>query len=1163
MRFPAAVIGVWLLVGISSIALSPAPSWLPPSGGRNNEDVEPRADQIRPEPNRGGAIDTASTDATVALERLKPAEGYEINLFASEKEFPEIANPLAMTFDTRGRLWVLTSPTYPHVLPGVPPHDKLVILDDVNQDGRADKLMVFADGLYIPTGFELGDGGAYVSQQPNLVFLRDTNGDGRADERRIVLHGFGTEDSHHSIHAFTWGPGGDLYFQEGTFLHSQVETPYGTVRLEEAGVFRYEPRTEKLSVFVSYGFANPWGHVVDRWGQHFISDASNGNNYYGTPFSGHVDYPRKQRPMQVWTLTQVRPTANVEFVSSRHFPDDAQGNFLVTNTIGFQGIKQYKVREEGSGFVAVETDPLLMSVDPNFRPIALKFGFDGALYIADWFNPLVGHMQYSLRDPRRDTTHGRIWRITAKGRPLNERPRIEGEPIEAQLELLKAYEDRTRYQARLALRARPTDTVIAALKKWIEALDPADPNYEHHLLEALWVYEHHDTVEPGVLNALLQAREFRARAAATRVLQHWFDRVDGALTQLKRLVNDPEPRVRLEAVRALSFVPTAEAAEIALDALHHPIDYYLQYTLDSTMTTLEKAWKPALTSGRPFAADNPDALTFLLGRLDAQELLVLPKNATVLRAIVDRPGIDAASRRTAIDGLAKLNNLAPAEELIDAIERLDGEPGTRPVVQDLSQILTTFDPPALAGVRSDLARLATLGEDEMTRRGAFAGLLRADGGANKAWDLASASQRNRMDLLLGAAALRDARMLDELYPKILASLDERGRHTAPAMQGRFVRIVAPGAERTLRLAEVQVITPLENAALRGKASQSSIVAAGETGGQPERAIDNKTDSEPKAGSTAFTTLERDPWWEVDLGESQPIESIAIWNQPGNDRTATLHVSVLDSSRKPVFAQDQLPVANATERVTIGGDISDAVVTAAVTALAAVNGREVERFGLLTKQIANPGSRRAAISALRAMPKERWPAEQLAPLSESILSYIRSVPTSERTTAAFKEAVELGREVAGRLPAEAGKNTIAAIDKLVVRTIRIEAPIAEMKFNLPGFTVEAGEEIEIEFFNPDQMPHNLVVTVPGALESVGLKAEAMAKEPDAFARNFVPTTAEVLYSTKLINTGEIARLRFTVPTRTGSYPYVCTFPGHWRTMNGLMSVIRTGMTLPGR
>ena len=267
----------------------------------------------RKEPNLGGDVDLASQDPAVALARLKPADGYEVSLFASEREFPELANPLAMTFDTRGRLWVLTSPTYPHVGPDETPNDKLIILEDGNGDGRADKVKVFADRLYIPTGFALGDGGVYVSQQPNLMFLQDTNGDDRADVRRIILHGFGTEDSHHSIHAYTWGPDGALYFQEGTFLHSQVETPYGPVRVDYASVFRYEPRTEKLSVFVTYPFANPWGHVVDGWGQNFISDASNGYNYWGTAFSGHVDYPNKQKPMREWTLTRVRPTAGSEF----------------------------------------------------------------------------------------------------------------------------------------------------------------------------------------------------------------------------------------------------------------------------------------------------------------------------------------------------------------------------------------------------------------------------------------------------------------------------------------------------------------------------------------------------------------------------------------------------------------------------------------------------------------------------------------------------------------------------------------------------------------------------------------------------------------------------------------------------------------------------------
>ena len=242
-----------------------------------------------------------------------------------------------------------------------------------------------------------------------------------------------------------------LYFQEGTSPLAGGSSRTPGARRQRRG-FPYEP-PHKLSVFVTYPFANPWGHVIDRWGQNFISDASNGNNYWGTAFSGHVDYPTKQRPMKEWTLTKVRPTSGSEFVRSRHFPESAQGNFLFNNTIGFQGIKQYRTVDEGSGFVGVEVEPLLQSTDPNFRPVAMQFGPDGALYVVDWFNPLVGHMQYSLRDPRRDKTHGRVWRITATGRPL-----LPG-PIHAQRSptsrLLKAYRIERAISAACAPR-RPT-----------------------------------------------------------------------------------------------------------------------------------------------------------------------------------------------------------------------------------------------------------------------------------------------------------------------------------------------------------------------------------------------------------------------------------------------------------------------------------------------------------------------------------------------------------------------------------------------------------------------------------------------------------------------------------------------------------------------------------
>jgi lysophospholipase L1-like esterase len=186
-----------------------------------------------------------------ARKKLKVAEGYEINLFASEEDFPDLQNPVQFAFDARGRLWVVTMPSYPMYLPGTPVNDKVLILEDTDGDGRADKQTVFADGLYVPTGIALGDGGVYVAQQPNLVFLKDTDGDDKADVKRTLLHGFDTADSHHAISAFVWGPGGALYFEEGTFLHTQVETPYGPVRCANAAIYRYEPRTEKLDTFVS------------------------------------------------------------------------------------------------------------------------------------------------------------------------------------------------------------------------------------------------------------------------------------------------------------------------------------------------------------------------------------------------------------------------------------------------------------------------------------------------------------------------------------------------------------------------------------------------------------------------------------------------------------------------------------------------------------------------------------------------------------------------------------------------------------------------------------------------------------------------------------------------------------------------------------------------
>ena len=571
---------------------------------------------ITPKTNVGGADDPnakkgklGSLDYRKAEDQqklFKLGKGFQIQLVASEEQFPELANPVALQFDNKGRLWVATMASYPHWKPKTPMNDKLLIFEDLDGDGDADECKVFSDNLHQPTGFELGHGGVYVSAQPDIWFQQDTDGDDHADVTIRQLVGFDSADSHHGIAAFEWGPGGGLYFEEGTFKYSQVEANDGVHRLAEAGIWRYDPKTEEFMVHCSFSFANPWGHCFDRWGQNFIGDASPGKSYWAAPITGQIGYPEKHPGGSQWRRVagliggdpkyafptfyekRTRPLAGCAIVSSRHFPDEMQGNFLVTNVIGDRAVLNHKITEEASGFVGTEVEPIISCDDGNFRPVDVQFAPDGSLYVVDWHNALIGHLQHNLRDPSRDHSHGRIWRITHKDRPLLEPAKIDGQPISALLELLKVPEDRTRYRAKRELAARDSDEVVTALDAWTKSLSKSDPDYEHHLLEALWMYQTHNRMDDQLLERMLAAKDHRARAAATRVLSFVLDEVPNHYELLEKCINDDHPRVRLEAVRAVSFLKGDDAIELVLGVLEHDMDEYLQYTLDETMRALEQ-----------------------------------------------------------------------------------------------------------------------------------------------------------------------------------------------------------------------------------------------------------------------------------------------------------------------------------------------------------------------------------------------------------------------------------------------------------------------------------------------------------------------------------------------------------------------------------------------
>ncbi len=524
-----------------------------------------------------------------ALNKLKVAPGYKIELFASEKEFPALAKPFQVSFDNKGRLWVATMPSYPHYKPGDPkPNDKLIILEDTNNDGKADKQTIFAENLHLPVGFEIAPEGVYLTQGTNLMLLKDTNGDDKADTKEILLSGFDDHDTHHNIHAYTADPSGALYMGEGVFLHTNVETSYGPVRGTNGGFYRYNPQLRQLERTAQLSIPNPWGIAFDEWGENFFAETSSPDVRWMMPGSVKPRYgvfTDKGRDL-VEPAHRVRPTSGLEFVSSRHFPDDIQGDFLINNTIGFLGTKQHTLVDDGTGYKSKHRQDLLTSADRNFRPVDLEFAPDGSLYIADWHNILIGHMQHNARDPLRDHMHGRIYRITYPSRPLVKPAKVADATISQLLDNLKLSEYRTRYRTRRELRGRKMPEVISQVKTWSAKLDKNDPRYEHHLLEALWVTWGLNRVDQQLLKQLLNSRDYHARAAAVRVLRYTGHQVPDQGNLLMQAARDEHGRVRLEAIVAASWLSKEKGMPVVLEAGKRPLDDWMQAAHETALAHL-------------------------------------------------------------------------------------------------------------------------------------------------------------------------------------------------------------------------------------------------------------------------------------------------------------------------------------------------------------------------------------------------------------------------------------------------------------------------------------------------------------------------------------------------------------------------------------------------
>ncbi|HUR45662.1 MAG TPA: PVC-type heme-binding CxxCH protein, partial [Candidatus Saccharimonadales bacterium] len=511
----------------------------------------------------------------------------EISLYA---ENPLLAKPIQMNFDPQGRLWVTSSSVYPQIAPRQEADDRILVLEDTNGDHKADKVTVFADGLLIPSTVEPGDGGVYVGQSTELLHFKDTDGDGVADTKRIVLSGFGTEDTHHTLHTLRWGYDGQLYMNQSIYIHSHIETPHGVVRLNSGGILNLRPATMELDVFMK-GLVNGWGHHYDLYGQSFATDGAGGRGInYVVPQAMYETYAGARRILGSVSPGSYPKFCSLEMIYSKQFPDQWQGNFI---TCDFRAnrVVRFSVDEQGSAYVTKEMPTFIRTTNVTFRPIDVKLGPDGALYIADWSNPIIQHGEVDFRDPRRDRVHGRIWRVTYKGRPALEAPKLVKASNTELLEQLLSPNAFNKEQSRRVLNERGTK-IVPDLKAWLEK-----QTVEQARLEALWMYQGVDVPEPKLLAQLMDSKDYHVRAAATRVAGAWNKRIDNPLELLASRIKDQHPRVRLEAARALSRIPTAKAAELILSAVDLPMDTHLDYALWLSINDLATVWLEAIDSG--------------------------------------------------------------------------------------------------------------------------------------------------------------------------------------------------------------------------------------------------------------------------------------------------------------------------------------------------------------------------------------------------------------------------------------------------------------------------------------------------------------------------------------------------------------------------------------
>jgi putative heme-binding domain-containing protein len=525
-----------------------------------------------------------------AIRGMTVPPGFRVELVAAE---PDLVNPVAMTFDERGRIWVTESLEYPRRAPG-PGRDRVKVLEDTDGDGRADRVSVFADGLNIPSGIAVGHGGVWVANAPDILFLRDRDGDGRADVREVVATGFGRHDTHELPNSLTWGPDGWLYGWNGVFNPSKVASRNGKTYEFTCAIFRIHPGTRVFEVWCE-GTSNPWGIAIDPEGSFFAS-ACVIDHLWHLVESGYYIRQGGPYPPFTWPIDSIvdhvhqkAAYCGIHYFDSPAYPPEYRGRLYMGNIHG-NCINVDILERNGSTYRARAAPDFLRAHDTWFMPVAQKTGPDGCLYILDWYDRYHCY-QDANRDPAGiDRLKGRLYRVRYK-----ETPRRFGFDLarSSDEELINLLGDPNVYDRDIAQRLL-TERASPAIRGRLQALildaDAPRPARMH----GLWALIGSGPLEPGFHARLLSHKDPALQAWGVRAAGSQGRVEAGIRDRVRALARDGSLEVRLQAAIAARKLQGVDPLPILFDALLYANDPLIPHIVWQNLHPLLEGRQPDL-----------------------------------------------------------------------------------------------------------------------------------------------------------------------------------------------------------------------------------------------------------------------------------------------------------------------------------------------------------------------------------------------------------------------------------------------------------------------------------------------------------------------------------------------------------------------------------------